>query len=241
MILAARFGVPVPVIRHAQGPDLVMDRVDGTTMTADLVKTPDRAQERAATLAGLHRLLDAVPAPTGRTLAAPTAEPHRLIHGDLRPDNIILSVTGPVLIDWTNTAFGPSAHDVAQTWLVLACFDHPDPAPHAPPPQIRAFAAWRQPARWPTASGGGFRRRTSGVGDFLRPIHGRRIADASRTQNQVEPSGTSRRTCVQNLTGQRPFDEWRELTPIREVVCRCPDPSDGPLRADRSHKLVAAP
>lgn len=128
MRFAARCGVPVPVVRHARGPDLVMDRLDGRTMMADLLEHPGRLREHAAILAGLHRRLDAVPAPAGDNQPAPTDAPHRLLHGDLHPDNIILSPAGPVLIDWTNAAFGPAAHDVAQTWLVLGCFAHPDPA-----------------------------------------------------------------------------------------------------------------
>lgn len=40
MRFAARFGVPVPVVRHARGPDLVMDRLDGRTMMADLLEHP---------------------------------------------------------------------------------------------------------------------------------------------------------------------------------------------------------
>lgn len=146
MTLAARFGVPVPVIHHVEGPDLVMDRVDGPTMMADLLESPDRVRQGAATLADLHRRLDAVPAPAFGARRAPKEGPHRLLHGDLHPDNIILSPTGPVLIDWTNAAFGPSAYDVAQTWLVLACFNHPDPViderlAGQRAPMLRAFLA----------------------------------------------------------------------------------------------------
>ncbi len=36
-----------------------------------------------------------------------------------------MSSEGPVLIDWTNAATGPSACDTATTWLVLACLDPP--------------------------------------------------------------------------------------------------------------------
>jgi aminoglycoside phosphotransferase (APT) family kinase protein len=49
------------------------------------------------------------------------------VHGDLHPANVLLADAGPVLIDWTNAAAGPSAHDTATTWLVLACFELPDP------------------------------------------------------------------------------------------------------------------
>jgi aminoglycoside phosphotransferase (APT) family kinase protein len=146
MTLATRFGVPVPVIHHVAGPDLVMERVDGPTMMVDLLEASDRVREHAATLARLHRCLDAVPAPTCGARPASEGGPQRLLHGDLHPDNIILSARGPVLIDWTNATFGPSAQDVAQTWLVLACFGHPDPVNDERlagqrAPMLRAFLA----------------------------------------------------------------------------------------------------
>ena len=57
-----------------------------------------------------------------------TGRPGRLLHGDLQPDSVLLSPEGPVLIDGSNAATGPSSYDTATTSLVLACFSHPDPA-----------------------------------------------------------------------------------------------------------------
>jgi hypothetical protein len=34
---------------------------------------------------------------------------------------VILTATGPVVIDWPNAARGPAAAHVAHTWVVLAC------------------------------------------------------------------------------------------------------------------------
>jgi aminoglycoside phosphotransferase (APT) family kinase protein len=41
------------------------------------------------------------------------------VHGDLHPDNVILSPSGPVLIDWTNACAGDRGADLAQTWIIL--------------------------------------------------------------------------------------------------------------------------
>jgi aminoglycoside phosphotransferase (APT) family kinase protein len=42
-----------------------------------------------------------------------------LPHLDLHPDNVILSHSGPVLIDWQGAVAGPAASDVVHTWLLL--------------------------------------------------------------------------------------------------------------------------
>jgi aminoglycoside phosphotransferase (APT) family kinase protein len=135
---AAGHGVPVPRVREAAGPDLVLEHVHGPSMLTALLDDPAGASGHGRTLADLHGLLDRVPAPP--QLPTPTGQAGRLLHGDLHPGNVLLSDTGPVLIDWTNAASGPSAHDTATTWLVLACFEPPDP----PEVGLR-LAAVRQP------------------------------------------------------------------------------------------------
>ncbi len=123
---AARHGVRVPAVREAAGRDLVLERIQGPSMLAALLEDPTRTGRYGRTLARLHHRLDRVPAPPECPLPAPTGRPGRLLHGDLHPGNVLLPPSGPVLIDWTNAASGPSAYDTATTWLVLACLDHPD-------------------------------------------------------------------------------------------------------------------
>jgi aminoglycoside phosphotransferase (APT) family kinase protein len=122
---AAEHGVPVPAVREAVGPDLVLEHVHGRSMLTALLDEPAAASAHGRALAELHGRLDPVPAPPW--LQAPTGRAGRLLHGDLHPGNVLLSATGPVLIDWTNAASGPSAYDTATTWLVLACLEPPDP------------------------------------------------------------------------------------------------------------------
>lgn len=119
----ADHGYPVPAVLDALGPDLVMRRVDGPTMLEDIGRRPWRLERHARTLADLHDRLHRVPVPAG--LRAPFDGSEAVIHLDLHPANVLLARTGPVVIDWTNTAAGPAALDVAQTWLLLATSEIP--------------------------------------------------------------------------------------------------------------------
>jgi aminoglycoside phosphotransferase (APT) family kinase protein len=126
MRLAGEHGVRVPVVRDVHGPDLVIERIEGRSMLSDLLLDPGSCAAHGRTLAQLHHRLDGVSVPEGAGLRIPTGRPGRLLHGDLHPDNVLLSADGPVLIDWSNAATGPSSYDTATTWLVLACFAHRD-------------------------------------------------------------------------------------------------------------------
>ncbi len=119
MAWLAEHGVPVPRVVSADGPDMVMERVDGVSMLADLQRRPWLIRRHGRTLAALHRALDAVPAPDG--LPEPYGPGSGVLHRDLHPDNVLLTARGPVLIDWSNVARGPRAADVAESWLLNAC------------------------------------------------------------------------------------------------------------------------
>ena len=121
MAHARKHGVPTPLVLEASGPDLVMEHVPGPTMLSDLVAHPRRAGRHGGVLAALHRSLDEVPGMAG-------SGEQRLLHLDLHPGNVLLSGSGPVLVDWTNAASGPRALDVATTWVILRCLGDTDPA-----------------------------------------------------------------------------------------------------------------
>jgi aminoglycoside phosphotransferase (APT) family kinase protein len=125
MAHAHRHGVPTPRVLEASGPDLVMERVTGPTMLSALSSQPERAAECGRLLAELHHLLDTVPA-----LQRGPAH-HRLLHLDLHPGNVLLSGSGPALVDWTNAASGPRPLDVATTWVILRWMGTTDPAASA--------------------------------------------------------------------------------------------------------------
>jgi aminoglycoside phosphotransferase (APT) family kinase protein len=149
MRFAREWAYPVPAVFAVSGPDMVMDRVDGPTMLKDLGKRPWMLWEHARTLAKLHRQLHGIPAPDwvltyashpafatdGPAVVSPAeppsagatpAAPDAILHLDLHPDNVILSPSGPMVIDWRNTRRGDGAIDVATTWLIMATSEVPD-------------------------------------------------------------------------------------------------------------------
>jgi aminoglycoside phosphotransferase (APT) family kinase protein len=119
MRYVARSGFPVPAVYDADGPDLVLERIDGLTMLETLGSRPWRLRAYAHVLADLHTRLGRIAAPPG--LRHPLGAGDDLLHLDLHPGNVLLSPRGPVVIDWTNASAGPAAGDVADTWLLLAC------------------------------------------------------------------------------------------------------------------------
>jgi aminoglycoside phosphotransferase (APT) family kinase protein len=125
MELARSHGFPVPAVWDVRGRDLVLERVHGPTMMADLARRPWLVGRHGRTLADLHRRLHAIPAPPG--LRAPFGGGDRLLHFDLHPENVLLGPDGPVVIDWSNASRGDPADDVALTWVILTTSEIPGP------------------------------------------------------------------------------------------------------------------
>ena len=114
---ARAHGFPVPAVYDAHGPELVLERIEGPTMLADLAARPWRVLDHAKLLADLHHRLHAIEAPP----ELPSRLPGRqLVHGDLHPDNVLLGEHGPVVIDWVAAGGGEGADDVAMTWIIVA-------------------------------------------------------------------------------------------------------------------------
>ncbi len=114
MAYVAELGFPVPHVYDAEGTDLVMERLDGPTMTQGLSGDELDIQAGGALLADLHSRLHELP-------PRPSADPSdRILHLDLHPDNIIVTTRGPVVIDWRNATEGPPDLDVALSALILA-------------------------------------------------------------------------------------------------------------------------
>jgi aminoglycoside phosphotransferase (APT) family kinase protein len=116
MVHVAGYGFPVPEVFPGEHPrtDLVMRRLDGPTMLQALLAGEMTAEEAGAVLAGLLRRLHEVPA---RVAARPG---DRVLHLDLHPDNVMLTLRGPVVIDWGNAEEGPPALDCAMSAVILA-------------------------------------------------------------------------------------------------------------------------
>jgi aminoglycoside phosphotransferase (APT) family kinase protein len=116
-------GYPVPEVFDADGPDLVMERIDGPTLVDQAGRRPWTIPAIGRTLADLHRRLhdiDAPPAVTRRLGDGTT-----LLHMDLHPLNVLAGPDGPVVIDWSNASVGDPSYDVAYVWLVIATADVP--------------------------------------------------------------------------------------------------------------------
>lgn len=97
-------GVRVPHVIDVQPDAIVMERIEGRTTLEEIQAKPWRALHFAKELGRVHRsVLDA-----------------GLIHMDFHPLNVILSPTGPVVIDWSNGGGGEAEADVAFSQVILA-------------------------------------------------------------------------------------------------------------------------
>ena len=106
---ARAHGYPVPAVLELHDEYLVLERIDGPTMSEDLQLRPWRLARHARTLAELHDRLHRIDHPDGGTL----------VHLDLHPENVLVPEDGPVVIDWTNAGSGDPHVDNALTWVVL--------------------------------------------------------------------------------------------------------------------------
>lgn len=108
-----KHGYPVPVVGRVDGPDMVIQRLTGPTLAEAAIAGDVGPVELGEMHAELHRRLHAIPAPSG-------AKDHVVMHGDLHPENVMLTADGPVVIDWRNAEEGPAEFDIAMTAIIFA-------------------------------------------------------------------------------------------------------------------------
>jgi aminoglycoside phosphotransferase (APT) family kinase protein len=137
-------GVPVPEIFDVSGADIVMERAVGPTMLDVVGRRPWTLRSHARLLARLHDLVHQVPAAGLAGLALRShfgdgqpGDDHVLLHTDLHPQNVILTGTGPMIIDWEGASYGPAMVDVALTWVIVGYSEIP-PAPRVQVAVMRA-------------------------------------------------------------------------------------------------------
>jgi len=102
-------GYPVPDVRRASGPDLVLERVEGPTLAEAMNDGEVSTGDGGRLLADLHDRLHALEYVGGQPI----------IHLDLHPLNVVLGLEGPVVLDWSNARPGEPGLDVALTVLIL--------------------------------------------------------------------------------------------------------------------------
>ncbi|MGF1600093.1 MAG: phosphotransferase [Acidimicrobiales bacterium] len=115
-------GFPAPAVHHAAGRDLVMEHITGPTMLADIESRPWMAVSHMRTLARIQRALGAISAPSWFRTDDRVPAGRSVVHLDLHPMNVILSQTGPVVIDWTNARRGDGDFDAAMSYVLMATF-----------------------------------------------------------------------------------------------------------------------
>jgi aminoglycoside phosphotransferase (APT) family kinase protein len=124
----AASGYPVPEIYDAHGRDLVIERLDGPDMLADLGRRPWLIPRHARTLADLHDGLHQISAPAWMPdNAGPgsgvAGQGRVVLHLDLHPGNVMLTGRGPVVIDWVGARAGAAGADVAMAYLIMSTAD----------------------------------------------------------------------------------------------------------------------
>jgi aminoglycoside phosphotransferase (APT) family kinase protein len=119
-------GYPVPRVEEVSddGCDLVMQRIEGRSMVEHLGRAPWAVRRQTDVLADLHRRLHEIAAPDFLP-PAPVGEGSRVLHLDLHPLNVMVSASGPVVIDWTSACAGSPDTDVALAWLLMSAGDIP--------------------------------------------------------------------------------------------------------------------
>jgi aminoglycoside phosphotransferase (APT) family kinase protein len=117
MSYVAAFGFPVPRIgppaEGARPTDLVLQRLTGPNLAKALLAGRLGVAEAGALLARLLRELHGIPP---RVSVNPE---DRVLHLDLHPENVILTQSGAVVIDWSTAAEGPPGLDRAMSALIL--------------------------------------------------------------------------------------------------------------------------
>lgn len=116
---ANEHGYPVPKIYDilSGGTEIVMERIEGPMMADEIAREPWKMARYGRELADLHDRLHVIPAPDW----LPDMGGDRLVHLDLHPLNVMMTASGPVVIDWTNAGRGEALLDVAFTVLLLTC------------------------------------------------------------------------------------------------------------------------
>jgi len=151
--------LPVPRVYEDVDIDnrkgIVYERIEGPTLLNELATKPWNVVRYSRLLAKLHVQIHEVQAPenletqrewaTGGITASEKIsnglkanilrlldtlpDGNKLCHGDFHPGNIILTPSGPVIIDWMTVSKGVASGDVARTLIILEAAKAPEGTP----------------------------------------------------------------------------------------------------------------
>lgn len=154
-LLAQNTGIRVPEVYDIiqQGPrtGIVMEYIQGHTITEVLSKTPHKIKYYAHKLALVHANLHKMPSTnfTNQRQFMSTAilqtrqrlgnkantilhhfeslpDGHAICHNDIHQENVMFTEKGPVILDWAEATIGNPTADIVHSILVQ---EHPVPAP----------------------------------------------------------------------------------------------------------------
>ncbi|MEP7764721.1 phosphotransferase [Sanguibacter sp. 25GB23B1] len=111
---------PTARVVHAQGPDLIMERLNGATLLQALDVQDVGITDGVRILLDLHETLHALPLPPSGVASRVVGRGECIVHLDLHPANVLMTSDGPFLIDWESAGLGPAGLDLAMTALVFA-------------------------------------------------------------------------------------------------------------------------
>lgn len=114
----AELGLRVPAVYDADGPSIVMERIEGPTMLDDVARRPWLLSAHARTLAGLHEAIHRATSPSW--LVPAFGGGTGIVHLDLHPGNVLMAPDGPVVIDWQSAACGPPWADFALAYVIMS-------------------------------------------------------------------------------------------------------------------------
>jgi aminoglycoside phosphotransferase (APT) family kinase protein len=126
MAYVGGLGYPVPEVFAASGNEMVLERLDGPTLSQSMEAGRTSLEAGAETLAGLIRRLHELPPWPGDLPHWPGDENGgpgnggSVLHLDLHPENIMLTSRGPMVIDWCNARIGEADLDTGLSALILA-------------------------------------------------------------------------------------------------------------------------
>ncbi|WP_435299220.1 phosphotransferase [Timonella sp. A28] len=112
-------GYPTPALFEVRDRYLIMERVHGPTLLQALIANEVSLRDGAQILVDLLNKLHTIAVPAFDAARGVIREGDCILHMDLQPVNVILTETGPAVVDWQEALYGPAALDFAATALAI--------------------------------------------------------------------------------------------------------------------------